>query len=102
MKDKLNYGVEATKSNEVLNICPLEASSNSPNLAYLGKINDENTSGSSQCNAVRDQWDAFGELIANEFRNLNSAVSRKILKRKIMQVMLEVGEEDDKKYISLN
>jgi len=43
----------------------------------------------------RDQWDAFGELIASEFRNLNSEVSRKRLKRKIMQVMLEVGEEDD-------
>ncbi|KNC20919.1 hypothetical protein FF38_00330 [Lucilia cuprina] len=44
---------------------------------------------------VRDQWDAFGELVANEFRNLNSEVSRKRLKRKIMQAMLEVGEEDD-------
>ncbi|XP_023303094.2 uncharacterized protein LOC111685087 [Lucilia cuprina] len=44
---------------------------------------------------VRDQWDAFGELVANEFRNLNSEVSRKRLKRKIMLAMLEVGEEDD-------
>lgn len=44
---------------------------------------------------VRDQWDAFGELIASEFRNLNSELSRKRLKRKIMQVMLEIGEEDD-------
>ncbi|XP_017018704.1 uncharacterized protein [Drosophila kikkawai] len=44
---------------------------------------------------VRDQWDAFGELIACEFRNLNSELSRKRLKRKIMQVMLEIGEEDD-------
>ncbi|KAM7343124.1 uncharacterized protein ACRADG_010266 [Cochliomyia hominivorax] len=44
---------------------------------------------------LRDQWDAFGELVANEFRNLNSDVSRKRLKRKIMQAMLEVGEEDD-------
>ncbi|XP_017045428.1 uncharacterized protein LOC108090983 [Drosophila ficusphila] len=43
----------------------------------------------------RDQWDAFGELIASEFRNLNSENSRKRLKRKIMHVMLEVGEEDD-------
>ncbi|XP_016992193.1 uncharacterized protein LOC108053968 [Drosophila rhopaloa] len=46
----------------------------------------------------RDQWDAFGELIASEFRNLNSEISRKRLKRKIMQVMLEVGEEDDLEY----
>lgn len=44
---------------------------------------------------LRDQWDAFGELVANEFRNLNSELSRKRLKRKIMQAMLEVGEEDD-------
>lgn len=44
---------------------------------------------------VRDQWDAFGELVATEFRNLNSDISRKKLKRKIMQAMLEVGEEDD-------
>lgn len=51
---------------------------------------------------VRDQWDAFGELIANEFRNLNSMISRKKLKRKIMQIMLEVGEEDDKKYTNAN
>ncbi|XP_030245404.1 uncharacterized protein LOC115564821 [Drosophila navojoa] len=51
---------------------------------------------------VRDQWDAFGELIANEFRNLNSMISRKKLKRKIMQIMLEVGEEDDKKYTNVN
>ncbi|XP_054738313.1 uncharacterized protein LOC129244613 [Anastrepha obliqua] len=43
----------------------------------------------------RDQWDAFGELIATEFRHLNSDTSRKKLKRKIMQAMLEVGEEDD-------
>ncbi|XP_073845628.1 uncharacterized protein [Musca autumnalis] len=45
--------------------------------------------------ATRDQWDAFGELVATEFRNLNSDLSRKKLKRKIMQAMLEVGEEDD-------
>ncbi|KAI8039591.1 uncharacterized protein LOC128254075 [Drosophila gunungcola] len=50
----------------------------------------------------RDQWDAFGELIASEFRNLNSEISRKRLKRKIMQVMLEVGEEDDLEYPSTN
>ncbi|CAD6998629.1 uncharacterized protein LOC101453074 [Ceratitis capitata] len=43
----------------------------------------------------RDQWDAFGELIATEFRHLNSDTSRKKLKRKIMQAMVEVGEEDD-------
>ncbi|XP_022223928.2 uncharacterized protein LOC111075126 isoform X1 [Drosophila obscura] len=49
-----------------------------------------------QVSIGRDQWDSFGELIANEFRNLNSDVSRKRLKRKIMQVMLEVGEEDDR------
>ncbi|XP_017070525.1 uncharacterized protein LOC108107490 [Drosophila eugracilis] len=50
----------------------------------------------------RDQWDAFGELIASEFRNLNSEVSRKRLKRKIMQVMLEIGEEDDLELPSTN
>ncbi|XP_014095652.1 uncharacterized protein [Bactrocera oleae] len=43
----------------------------------------------------RDEWDAFGELIATEFRNLNSVSSKKKLKRKIMQAMLEIGEEDD-------
>ncbi|XP_067633819.1 uncharacterized protein [Eurosta solidaginis] len=43
----------------------------------------------------RDQWDAFGELIATEFRNLNSDTSRKKLKRKILQAILEVGEVDD-------
>ncbi|XP_068145347.1 uncharacterized protein [Drosophila tropicalis] len=48
--------------------------------------------------AGRDQWDAFGELIANEFRNLNSPLSRKKLKRRIMQIILEVGEEDDQLY----
>ena len=46
-------------------------------------------------NVLHDQWDAFGELVANEFRNLNSELSRKRLKRKIMQAMLEIGEEDD-------
>ncbi|KAH8272905.1 hypothetical protein KR018_008587 [Drosophila ironensis] len=46
----------------------------------------------------RDQWDAFGELIATEFRNLNSEISRKRLKRRIMQVMLEIGEEDDREF----
>ncbi|KAH8402266.1 hypothetical protein KR009_010885 [Drosophila setifemur] len=50
----------------------------------------------------RDQWDAFGELIANEFRNLNSEVSRKRLKRRIMLVMLEVGEEDDLEFAGKN
>ncbi|KAH8233028.1 hypothetical protein KR026_003364 [Drosophila bipectinata] len=50
----------------------------------------------------RDQWDAFGELIANEFRNLNSEIFRKRLKRKIMQVMLEIGEEDDLEYTNRN
>lgn len=50
----------------------------------------------SRHSSIRDQWDAFGELIATELRNLNSSISRKKLKRKIMQVMLEVGEEDDK------
>uniref|UniRef100_A0A0K8V939 Uncharacterized protein n=2 Tax=Bactrocera latifrons TaxID=174628 RepID=A0A0K8V939_BACLA len=43
----------------------------------------------------RDEWDAFGELIATEFRHLNSVSSKKKLKRKIMQAMLEIGEEDD-------
>ncbi|XP_034104078.1 uncharacterized protein LOC117567908 [Drosophila albomicans] len=64
--------------------------------------NYSNAHGPGQPNTIRDQWDAFGELIANEFRNLNSAISRKKLKRKIMQVMLEVGEEDDQKYTSNN
>ncbi|EDW71373.1 uncharacterized protein [Drosophila virilis] len=50
----------------------------------------------SRHSSLRDQWDSFGELIANELRNLKSSISRKKLKRKIMQVMLEVGEEDDK------
>ncbi|XP_013106915.2 uncharacterized protein LOC106086690 [Stomoxys calcitrans] len=45
--------------------------------------------------APRDQWDSFGELVATELRNLNSDLSRKKLKRKIMQAMLEVGEQDD-------
>ena len=56
------------------------------------------TSGNSSnrpSNVLHDQWDAFGELVANEFRNLNSELSRKRLKRKIMQAMLEIGEEDD-------
>ncbi|XP_037948407.1 uncharacterized protein LOC119679891 [Teleopsis dalmanni] len=44
---------------------------------------------------IRDQWDAFGQLIATEFHNLNSDVSRRKLKRKIMQAMVEIGEEDD-------
>ncbi|XP_055916065.1 uncharacterized protein LOC129948939 [Eupeodes corollae] len=49
-----------------------------------------------ECNEQkRDQWDVFGEFVAAEFKNLNSELSRKKLKRKIMQVMLEVGEEDD-------
>ncbi|XP_011193402.1 uncharacterized protein LOC105219139 [Zeugodacus cucurbitae] len=50
-----------------------------------------------KCMAMRprDEWDAFGELIATEFRQLNSDSSRKKLKRKIMQAMLEIGEEDD-------
>lgn len=43
----------------------------------------------------RDQWDTFGDLIASEFRHMNSDISRKRLKRKIMQAMLEIGEEDD-------
>ncbi|XP_034477783.1 uncharacterized protein LOC117784220 [Drosophila innubila] len=69
----------------------------SPNLNLTDKQNYSNPPG-----IIRDQWDAFGELIANEFRNLNSAISRKKLKRKIMQIMLEVGEEDDEKYTSTN
>ncbi|XP_064541238.1 uncharacterized protein LOC135430484 isoform X2 [Drosophila montana] len=56
----------------------------------------------SRHSSIRDQWDAFGELIANELRNLNSSISRKKLKRKIMQVMLEVGEEDDNEEKSVN
>ncbi|KAH8261661.1 hypothetical protein KR044_013014 [Drosophila immigrans] len=64
--------------------------------------NYSNAPGAAQPSIIRDQWDAFGELIANEFRNLNSAISRKKLKRKIMQIMLEVGEEDDQKYTNPN
>ncbi|SPP73193.1 uncharacterized protein LOC117581921 isoform X1 [Drosophila guanche] len=55
-----------------------------------------------QVSIGRDQWDSFGELIANEFRNLNSDISRKRLKRRIMQVMLEVGEEDDREQAGPN
>uniref|UniRef100_A0A1A9VGM6 MADF domain-containing protein n=1 Tax=Glossina austeni TaxID=7395 RepID=A0A1A9VGM6_GLOAU len=44
---------------------------------------------------AHDQWDAFGNVIATELRNLYSDTSRKKLKRKIMQAMLDVGEEDD-------
>lgn len=50
----------------------------------------------SSVSGLRDQWDTFGDLIATEFRHLNSDISRKKLKRKIMQAMLEVGEDDDK------
>ncbi|KAL7737466.1 hypothetical protein ACLKA6_007604 [Drosophila palustris] len=69
----------------------------SPTLSAIDKQNFVNPPG-----VIRDQWDAFGELIANEFRNLNSPISRKKLKRRIMQIMLEVGEEDDEKYTSTN
>lgn len=71
------------------------ASSSTVVTPVITTITSENSS-NKQSNAVRDQWDAFGELVATEFRNLNSEVSRKRLKRKIMQAMLEVGEEDDK------
>lgn len=104
LNDKVNCAIDATPRSEgITNISPLETCSDSPNPAFLGKPSEGNTCGpTSQPSTKRDQWDAFGELIANEFRNLNSAISRKILKRKIMQIMLEVGEEDDKKYTSLN
>uniref|UniRef100_A0A1A9X4H8 MADF domain-containing protein n=1 Tax=Glossina brevipalpis TaxID=37001 RepID=A0A1A9X4H8_9MUSC len=44
---------------------------------------------------AHDEWDAFGNVIATELRNLYSDTSRKKLKRKIMQAILDVGEEDD-------
>ncbi|XP_065368389.1 uncharacterized protein LOC135960914 [Calliphora vicina] len=71
-------------------------SSSSPLLSIPVVSSISSTSSSNRpAQILRDQWDAFGELVANEFRNFNSEVSRKRLKRKIMQAMLEVGEEDD-------
>lgn len=72
----------------------LMTSSSSISTPVIASVSSNCTS-NRPASVLRDQWDAFGELVANEFRNLNSDVSRKHLKRKIMQAMLEVGEEDD-------
>ena len=90
----------APKSEALLNISTTPSMTtrrDSPTLSTIDKQNFVNPPA-----VIRDQWDAFGELIANEFRNLNSPISRKKLKRRIMQIMLEVGEEDDEKYTSTN
>ncbi|XP_037811526.1 uncharacterized protein LOC119603553 [Lucilia sericata] len=87
-----NLSVVSSHSNTIS-----AASATSSSSLTTPLISSISTSSSSNrpVTVVRDQWDAFGELVANEFRNLNSEVSRKRLKRKIMQAMLEVGEEDD-------
>ncbi|XP_055378370.1 uncharacterized protein LOC129610067 [Condylostylus longicornis] len=43
----------------------------------------------------RDEYDLFGEFVANELRNLNHDSSRKKLKRRIMKAMLDTANEDD-------
>lgn len=105
-RDQSTCELQVTPKAEVmLNISAdpsLKTHRDSPNLNTTDKQNYTNPPGAVQPSVIRDQWDAFGELIANEFRNLNSAISRKKLKRKIMQIMLEVGEEDDQKYTSSN
>ncbi|XP_005183396.1 probable protein kinase DDB_G0277539 [Musca domestica] len=65
------------------------------NPVIASSSNTNHTTVTTSTPVARDQWDAFGELVATEFRNLNSDLSRKKLKRKIMQAMLEIGEEDD-------
>lgn len=72
----------------------LSTPSSSVTTPVISAITSSNSSNRPE-SILRDQWDAFGELVANEFRNLNSEISRKRLKRKIMHAMLEVGEEDD-------
>lgn len=53
------------------------------------------SNGPPAASVLRDQWDVFGELVANEFRNLSSDNSRRRLKRKFMEAMLEIEEEDN-------
>ncbi|KAH8413699.1 hypothetical protein KR222_004102 [Zaprionus bogoriensis] len=102
VSDKINGATEVTasKSETTKNILS-NTCTDSENHSVPGKRKEDDcASGPSQSRTIRDQWDAFGELIANEFRNLNSASSQKKLKRKIMQIILEIGEEDDQKYTS--
>lgn len=80
--------VSATTATPIISSVASVGSNPNPNI-----ITTSSPSLSTAC--TRDQWDSFGELVATEFRNLNSDISRKKLKRKIMQAMLEVGEEDD-------
>ena len=42
-----------------------------------------------------DEHQLFGEFVAQELRGLKSEESRKKLKRKILQLVIEIGEEDD-------
>ncbi|XP_075168791.1 uncharacterized protein LOC142240930 [Haematobia irritans] len=93
-----NNATLISSSNTLTTTVPSLASTSVSNTPAIGSIicssSNTNTSLSHHITA-RDQWDSFGELVATEFRNLNSDLSRKKLKRKIMQAMLEVGEEDD-------
>lgn len=99
-KDELSYAEHCYLSNDHLE----SSNANNSNVITTESNTNCNSSTSNCCSQdanhsrkpVRDQWDAFGELIANELRNYNSDISRKRLKRKIMQSMLEVGEEDDR------
>lgn len=52
-------------------------------------------------NSTRDECDTFAEFVANELRNLSSDFSRKKMKRKIMQAMLEVWNEEDEVNINI-
>ncbi|EDW01923.1 uncharacterized protein LOC6560039 [Drosophila grimshawi] len=101
--EETNNGIAKEKSTCELQRSPAcDPRRTSPNLMHGEQLNYVTTSRPSPPRVNRDQWDAFGELIANEFRNLNSAISRKKLQRKIMRIMLEVGEEDDQKYTNTN
>ncbi|XP_023171838.2 uncharacterized protein LOC111600108 [Drosophila hydei] len=91
-----------SKELEPCEVQPNSASTHCTNFSPISTHVEKQTCMETLGPGVRDQWDAFGELIANEFRNLNSMISRKKLKRRIMQIMLEVGEEDDKKYTTVN
>lgn len=78
---------------------PLECKPNTSHLLTtvqetLQEKSDFNSFNEYPCKKI-DEHQLFGEFVAQELRGLKSEESRKKLKRKILQVVIDIGEEDD-------
>ncbi|XP_055838198.1 uncharacterized protein LOC129906441 isoform X2 [Episyrphus balteatus] len=97
----IHHQPQRQQSHEVMHIensqiAPTPPTPTTTKVVHMETLPPKKRARTEECDELkRDQWDVFGEFVAAEFKNLNSELSRKKLKRKIMQVMLEVGEEDD-------